>query len=249
MWRVSNPPTIRLEPRNTLTTLWPHEKLAETAPAMMDNTTDAPPTLPLHIAADVLERLDNMGDLYSALHGSDVCRAAYDDYGPAILRSVMRNMIIPELVSYAVLMAESRKGKHMDLDAVKAFMTKYPAALQDSNYVNTTLRSFSMPTPLQYLCETYNMITLISAQYLSHNYEIPWIIEPIDTLRIYCDGGSERCDPQRFRVHRALMRYEIFWNVCLPQQPGAMTRHVAETFLSAHPPLVNKEMKCLFEYL
>ena len=220
----------------------------------MDETTTATTALPLHLVTYVLERLDNLVDLGSALSGSDVCRSAFDGQGNAIVRGIICNMVSPESLPYAVLMTESKQGQHMSLDAAKAFMSRYPAALEDPNYVGTTLRGFSMSTLLD-LCETYKVVDSIASEYvrrapnLPGYYErihpsfnrrapsLPWYSELIDPSRIR--RAAELCELQRNTIERALLRYEIFCHICLPHRVGAMNQHVAETFLSAHPPLVN----------
>lgn len=230
---------------------------------MGENTT-ATTALPIHLVTNVLEHLDNLEDLGSALSGSDVCRSAFDDHGKAIIRGIIRNMISPESLPYAVLMTESKRGEHMDLDTAKAFMSRYPAALEDPNYAATTLRGFSMSTLLD-LGETYKVVDSMASDYIRRAPDLPgyferihpslnrrapylqWHSETIDPASIR--RAAELCKVQRNIIERALLRYEIFRNICLPQQPGAMTQHIAETFLSAHLPLVNVEMRCMFKYL
>lgn len=225
----------------------------------MGEIPTATTALPVHLATSVLEHLDNLEDLGSALSGSDVCRAAFDDHGNAIIRGIIRNMISPESLPYAVLMTESKQGEQMDLDAAKAFMSRYPAALEDPNYVATTLRGFSMSTLLD-LCETYKVVDSMASHHIRRAPDLPGYFERIH-LSLNRRAHSEKNDPARIRrtaelcrlqrniIGRALLRYEIFRNICLPQQPGAMTQHIAETFLSAHLPLVNGEMRCMFKYL
>jgi len=198
-------------------------------------------TLPLHIVAAILSLLGSPPDILSAILSHRVFYGAFKQHQKSIISDLVKNMIPPSLLPYALLLLYSSKIKPHDADGVTAFLGQYRKGMS-STEVTRRLSNLSH-SDVSIIIKNWT-----AAQALCKLYATEALRELEDRTGIKHSGTLSTNEEKR--IYRAIFRYQILWNLCDSQTPHeAAFEEPIDAFFATHSPWVNKQLSHFFYFI
>lgn len=210
--------------------------------------------MPLHLLVLILSRLNDMRSLGSAILSHSLFYAAYKDDAKGIVRSIIQRQIPAFYMRYA---ANAHEALHVDRQDKWAVVGLKGWDMRKGPLQEWLARWEEEPASTSAAVAASLSRTHSIVKYFSHRF-----LE--DTSKLMSDfyashaGSRKPSRAERYRVYRALYRFQIFCNLGFrTEQDLQPSTEWAETFgyacsatlFGQFSPWVNEQLACMHDYL